>query len=450
MSEKIPASPTKEYFINMMTKDVSIEDSILDLIDNGLDGARRQIGREKGQAAILEPSYEGYHVQINFNNSHFSIEDNCGGIALEAAKNSVFYFGRKADAPRETNYSLGVFGIGMKRAFFKLGKNIRIQSSTKTEAFSVDIDVNRWTENGQWDLELQREPVWDTPGTRIEITNLHKNVSREFDTDPVFTNILKKIIARDYSFLLHDGFKIIVNSNPVKPYEFKLRESNEFRPLNDHSQNPELPEVSVKIIAGLSEFPPDDPYSDEVREPWLNAPDYFGWYVVCNGRIVLAADKSEKTVWGNSITSPKWHAQYNGFIGIVSFYSPDPVHLPWTTTRRDLDLTNGVYRRATSTMKDATWRYIRYTNKRKEDLEGAKELEKKALPKPIGQLPEHTPLTLPRLTNSPRRKMAEIKYYQPKDLIDKVKEDIGRSFITNNELGVYSFEYFLDNEVSLD
>lgn len=34
----IDASPTKELFINTLVKDVSLEDAILDLVDNAIDG----------------------------------------------------------------------------------------------------------------------------------------------------------------------------------------------------------------------------------------------------------------------------------------------------------------------------------------------------------------------------------------------------------------------------
>jgi hypothetical protein len=108
MSEIILGSPTKAYFTNMITKDIALEDSILDLIDNCLDGARRQICRKKG-SAVLNPNYEGYEVKINLNEHQLSIEDNCGGIFMPDAKNYAFHFGKRAAA---TNYSLGLYGIG--------------------------------------------------------------------------------------------------------------------------------------------------------------------------------------------------------------------------------------------------------------------------------------------------------------------------------------------------
>lgn len=42
MIEKSARSyPTKAFFVNMITRDITLEDSILDLIDNSIDGASK-------------------------------------------------------------------------------------------------------------------------------------------------------------------------------------------------------------------------------------------------------------------------------------------------------------------------------------------------------------------------------------------------------------------------
>ena len=62
---KAHASPTKAFFVNMITRDITLADSILDLIDNSVDGAWRQagsqpIGLDTGLAARGEsPSFQG-------------------------------------------------------------------------------------------------------------------------------------------------------------------------------------------------------------------------------------------------------------------------------------------------------------------------------------------------------------------------------------------------------
>ena len=91
------AAPTKQFFVSMLTRDISLEDAILDLIDNCLDGALR-IAEED------EVNYSKHFVNINFSNEHFSVEDNCGGIPRDIAKNYAFKMGRDSDDSRDSNH----------------------------------------------------------------------------------------------------------------------------------------------------------------------------------------------------------------------------------------------------------------------------------------------------------------------------------------------------------
>lgn len=38
----VDSSPSKEFFLNMIIKDVTVESSILDLIDNSIDAYKRK------------------------------------------------------------------------------------------------------------------------------------------------------------------------------------------------------------------------------------------------------------------------------------------------------------------------------------------------------------------------------------------------------------------------
>ncbi|GIJ94071.1 hypothetical protein CAPN002_12890 [Capnocytophaga stomatis] len=129
----IQGNPTKTFFINMITRDISIKDAILDLLDNSIDGASR----------INSESYEGLFIEITVNKNEFIVKDNCGGFSLDTAKKYAFRFGRPDDAP-DAKGSVGRFGIGMKRALFKIGKQFEVESKTDTDHFEVIVDVNEW------------------------------------------------------------------------------------------------------------------------------------------------------------------------------------------------------------------------------------------------------------------------------------------------------------------
>ena len=60
------ASPTKEFFVEMLTRDVGLSMAILDLIDNCIDGALRLRDDEP---------LTGLGVKITFDNDQFTIQD---------------------------------------------------------------------------------------------------------------------------------------------------------------------------------------------------------------------------------------------------------------------------------------------------------------------------------------------------------------------------------------
>ena len=85
----INASPTKNFFVDMLTRDIDLKDAILDLLDNCIDGIQRTTRGE-------EPSdmpYEGFWANIEVSETAFKIEDNCGGIPLDVAERYAFRMG---------------------------------------------------------------------------------------------------------------------------------------------------------------------------------------------------------------------------------------------------------------------------------------------------------------------------------------------------------------------
>ncbi len=72
----INAHPTKKLFIWMLIRDITLNDSIGDLIDNSVDGA-----------ISLRPKKDFHNlwIKVHATKKEFSIEDNCGGISYELA-----------------------------------------------------------------------------------------------------------------------------------------------------------------------------------------------------------------------------------------------------------------------------------------------------------------------------------------------------------------------------
>lgn len=335
----IKGSPSKAFFIGMITRDITIKDAILDLLDNSIDGASR----------INPLDYSGLFIELTISNKEFLVKDNCGGFSLKIAKDYAFRFGRPDDIP-ETTGSVGRFGIGMKRSLFKMGKKFEVESKTYEDHFEVNIDVLDWKdkrslvkqEDGSsieiddWDFRYENiRPETcnlNECGTFIKVTDLYEEVAELFDNS-YFLNDLSDDIERLLNFSLEKNIKISLNNKVLRAKNIKIFTEQSTPYFHEgHKDN-----VKFKVIAGLGD---------------IGIPVDSGWYIYCNDRLVLEGDKSEITGWG-TLNLPKWHIDYVMFRGIVFMDSPETINLPLTTTKKGVDATADIYKTVLFFMREA-------------------------------------------------------------------------------------------------
>ncbi|ADG08962.1 ATP-binding protein [Caulobacter segnis] len=434
---RVKADPTKAFFVRTITRDIRLEDCILDLVDNSLDGARSMLG---APASTIDGKidFSKFLVEIHFSEDGFSIVDNCGGISLDDAINYAFTFGRREDDDPE-DYTIGVYGIGMKRAVFKLGNQVSVRSTNRPpkkgaapEPFEVTIDVPEWLKSPTWDFDLGPSDPLSKPGVEIVVKDLNDEVAAVFAT-PGFENNMRRLLGRDYSRFISHGLTIKVNGKAIRPFEFGILQSDTIKPFRADFT---FRDVRVELISGMAAQPSesDDPDEDAEKE------DRSGWYVLCNDRLVLAADKSIITGWGYEGKN-RWHPQYRGFIGIVHFSAKSTEDLPLTTTKRSIDPDRQVYKGAIGRMIELTRAWIDYTNKRKSALEEAKSLEGGAKYVPAFDLPINKTLSYPTLTSAPRVKEITIQYPKLQRLVRDLAQGFGDPGLSAREVGNRSFDY---------
>ncbi len=442
------ASPTKEFFVNMITKDISLEDSILDLIDNSIDAAKHSSGSQP-MTLGSQIDLSQYTISIKLSSNSFIIVDNCGGMTLDNAIKHAFSFGRKPGIEPE-QYGIGVYGIGMKRAAFKLGRDITVRSTYVEgnrirQSFKVPIDVEEWLKSKiqSWDFDIVEAEDMEENGVEIQVRNL-TSAAKNALANPAFVQNLRRMLARDYSLYLNKGLNLIVNGERISGLHLEFAGSEEFVPMRisyNGLQNGD--EIFVEMIGGMAAPPPDSTEPDEKQ----NSDKRFGWYIACNGRIVLAADKTEVSGWGTT-NWPQWHRQYAGFMGIVLFSAYNTAALPLTTTKRSVDLTSDVYKTAQVKMRDLTKEWINYTNERKQALDAAKEKEARAKAIPIQQVENRESIALPKLPAvKPVERPANVQYSVPVKRMKRLAGELGNINLPYREVGLRSFEYTYEDLV---
>jgi len=359
------AFPAKRFFVEMLTRDIELQDAILDLLDNCVDGAMRQ---NKGKSGSKKHPYKGFTAWIDFDGNSFTLKDNCGGIPRSLAEDYAFRMGRQ-DANRDPELpTVGVYGIGMKRAIFKMGRAATVTSQTETdEGFVVEIDSNWLTDDNNWNLPIEASPdALDRPGTIIEVTELMDGISRLLSNDTDFHKELEKAISAYYGYIIEKGFTVILNGKKVAPVQVELLFDNDssdkkegiipygYKFVSDDG-------ISVELVVGLYKSLPTEA---EEQEALVGSPttERAGWTIVCNDRVVLYADKSRVTGWGEAGV-PSYHTQFISIAGVVIFRSNDPGKLPITTTKRGIDGNSELYLNVKEHMREGMKLYTDFTNK---------------------------------------------------------------------------------------
>lgn len=429
----VRADATKDFFVTMITRDISLGDCIFDLLDNAIDGARRKARPHPDGA------FTGYEIRLAFDATTFRIEDNCGGIRLSDAIDYAFHFGRRPDSPADVKGGIGLYGIGMKRAIFKIGRECNVTSHAEDASFKVIINVAAWEAKSDWDFDYEDIPKENRLGTTIEIVQLNAG-AQELLSDPAFKNSLMRSIARDYAFFIHQGLSIRVGDDVVPSYRYQLRQSDQLAPAVDRYEDDG---VRVRILAGLVDDLPDD-IPDELKPDKV---ERYGWFVICNDRVVLAANKGTETIWGVDDFNV-WHPQYNGFAGFVFFEAEDQRKLPWTTTKRELDASSPLFRRTVSRMKAVTQVFTDYTNRRKLDLTSARIAEAPKAQLDISTLSQPQSFKLPAITSATvRPQTVNISYQRDKREVDEIKRHLGSIGMSAKDVGIETFEYFRRTEL---
>jgi hypothetical protein len=190
----------------------------------------------------------------------------------------------------------------------------------------------------------------------------------------------------------------------------------------------------MRFYVGLG--PKDD---DEMK-----AMDLAGWYIFCNNRLLLAADKSTATGWGKENKNPSFHPQFNQFRGYVFFESNDADRLPRNTAKNQLNTESPAYRAAKPRLSAALREVADFLNERKEarsdDDPRYDEPLKTAKLVPLWELrpSQHFRIAVPK--SDPKEKITRIRYDRPAWMVERVMETLGVDSV--KEVGEETFDQY--------
>lgn len=430
MEEKgvIKASPSKRFFIEMLTKDISIQKAIFDLVDNSIDAATSNSLDLKERV-----------INIEIKEDLFTIHDNCGGIKKDIAINYAFNFGRPDQRTIKDVESIGRFGVGMKRCIFKLGNYFKIITNDGSETFIIEQDINEWKKSNEWEFEFRNSSSSNEINmfeTKVEIKNLNPNISKSINIEN-FIDDLKKELSVYYSLFILKGLKISVNGELVKYKDFIL--VNYEKIIEPRKIKFVYNNVECQIASGISPLQEDDKYNTKEA----------GWYIFCNNRLVIKANKDTITGWGEeSIAS--YHNNYAMFRGFVFLNSDNVDELPLNTTKDGIDLDSEIYTAIKMEMKKEMKDLFKVISKinKKENLhikKKIKEMKNVSFLKTYDENIYSEKLIIDSNVLFPKKAKdnnIKISFSVEKDIYELVKDNLGVD--TKEDVGLSIFEYYVN------
>lgn len=363
------------YLIRGLSADISTRECIFDLVDNSIDAARNEVlGRDSTQFDQhgLPASYRGFHIDVDLAPSSVRVRDDCSGMDEQELSRRAFRTGAKSQHP----FGIGHFGVGLKRAIFKLGTEVSLQTDNGREAFSFSFDEGAVLGAGDEPLMAARTTSSGGKGNRLEVSGLRQDVAADIGSTQWLAQLADGL-RRRYGIFTRKGLTIRLCGQAILPFGPTVR-AKDVGPVRHASQVMQTA-AGVKIFAeaGLHEdyrLKGLEGDYDEMRHRAIS--NELGWYVVCNDRIILVADRTDRTGWTTG-----WHNEYAGFLGWVHYVSADPELLPWDSKKSGINESNEAHRESVSWLKGIADEFRAQKN-RLRDRSGKPRTEAPASPPP--------------------------------------------------------------------
>jgi Histidine kinase-, DNA gyrase B-, and HSP90-like ATPase len=442
------ASPEKRFFIFMLVKDIELLPAVLDLVDNSVDAARR--------AAADPRDLSPFRVDIDTTAERFVIDDNCGGLDLEVAEKYAFRFGRPIDFPGAPT-SVGQFGVGMKRALFKLGTDFLVESTTATTHFELPINVDRWVADPDphWKFVFsvansEYQPQADERlGTTIRVNHLHEAVREDLESVLLLGRMRLDLELR-HQEALRAGMVIVLNGESLRPARPELALSDLLTPVHIEMDIP-IGQAAVRmdLYAGITKPDAEDRADDDDADAFPATPGA-GWYLFCNNRLLLSADRSELTGWGDGANA--YHPQYRNFRGYV-YLEGDSALLPWNTTKTGVDRDSRVFRIARGQMVNALRSVQTFLNQSKQESQRVPAEDRlisravgEAVSRPLQDLPLSAVMRYPAPAAPAVASTRRITYSVTREAFATVARALGTD--SAPEVGRQTFDFYLNTQAN--
>lgn len=309
--DTLDATPSKRVFYSIIA-DYDLNRSICELVDNGFDVWVR--GKRSKPITIS--------VNLDTIQQTITVEDNAGGLPKSDLR---FIIGPGETGTNPTDETIGIFGVGSKRAVVALAQEVRITTRFPGEASLQIAFDDRWINDPSWELEVFRgDPILE--GTTI--VELHK--LREQATDDAVEHLRDHLRTTYAKFLTDKAVSLKVNGELLKPKFFdNWAYPPHYQPRRYIGKLvSQQGEVRVEAIAGLS------------RESSPATGEY-GVYFYCNNRLIARGLKTFDVGFTRGFAGLP-HPKVSLTRVLVSL-NGDARDMPWNSSKSDISTKHHIF-----------------------------------------------------------------------------------------------------------
>jgi hypothetical protein len=312
--DRLNATPSKRLFLSIIA-DYDLNRSICELVDNALD---MWVRSGRARRIIID-------ITLDEGQQTITIADNAGGLARHELS-YVVAPGQTGTSP--TDETIGIFGVGSKRAVVALAQEVRIRTRHLKARETYQIDFNEeWTQDEDWELPLYQ--VADIPPgtTVVDLHRLRIPITAEAIAQA------KEHLGTTYArFLANQKVTIKLNGKPVTPQFF---DSWSYPPsygpkrYTGTVKSEDDREVRIEVVAGLaSESSP--------------AAGEYGVYFYCNDRLIARGVKTYDVGFMRGFAGLP-HPKVS-LVRVLVFLSGDARAMPWNSSKSDINTRHPIFR----------------------------------------------------------------------------------------------------------
>ncbi len=310
--DKLNATPSKRLFLSIIA-DYDLNRSICELVDNGLD-----VWVRGGRAKTITIS-----ITLNKEQQTITVEDNAGGLPSSELR---YVVGPGQTGTIPTDETIGIFGVGTKRAVVALAQDIAIKTRyDRQKTCQVEFD-DAWLQDPDWDLPVYEVDEIAEGTTVVELQKLRVQI-----TDAIITQ-LRDHLSTTYARFLEDKRVILkVNSKTVSAQFFEnwaYPPKYSPRKYTGTLKTEENRELRIEAVAGLT------------RESSPAAGEY-GVYFYCNERLVARALKTFDVGFTKGLAGLP-HPKVS-LTRVLIFLNGDARSMPWNSSKSDISTKHVVF-----------------------------------------------------------------------------------------------------------